>query len=62
MERRDARTLSMEALAERRRMAVRAEGMVWGMIGAIQLYWSEEREYEDGTWYPQFHFGFGVGL
>ena len=29
---------------------------------AIQFYlWPEQRAYEDGTWFPQFHFGVGFG-
>ncbi|MGH8487321.1 MAG: Slp family lipoprotein [Gammaproteobacteria bacterium] len=32
-------------------------------VRAIQLYlWPEQRDYGDGTWYPQFHFGVGVGV
>ncbi len=32
-------------------------------VRTIQLYlWPEQRDYGDGAWYPQFHFGVGVGV
>jgi len=32
-------------------------------VRAIQFYlWPEQRDYGDGTWYPQFNFGLGVGV
>ena len=32
-------------------------------VRATQLYlWPEQRDYGDGIWYPQFHFGVGVGV
>ncbi len=36
---------------------------VYPFVRAIQLYlWPEQGDYGDGAWYPQFHFGVGVGV
>ncbi len=33
------------------------------LVQAIQIYlWPERRDYGDGAWFPQFHFGLGVGV
>ncbi|MGH8520446.1 MAG: Slp family lipoprotein [Gammaproteobacteria bacterium] len=36
---------------------------MYPFVQAVQLYlWPEQRDYGDGTWYPQFNFGVGVGV
>jgi outer membrane lipoprotein len=36
---------------------------VYPFVRAIQPYlWPEQGDYGDGAWYPQFHFGVGVGV